>query len=61
MDKRVEKPAKAMSDEAIGKRLWDELSERVQLGEAVQSTTVWEPEPRGPEVPYPLHKLGVEA
>jgi len=25
MDKRVEKPAKAMSDEELGKRLWDEL------------------------------------
>ena len=26
MDKSVEKPAKAMSDEALGKRLWDELA-----------------------------------
>jgi NAD(P)-dependent dehydrogenase (short-subunit alcohol dehydrogenase family) len=25
LDKRVEKPAKAMNDEALGKRLWDEL------------------------------------
>ncbi len=61
MDKRVEKPAQAMSDEELGKRFWDELSERVQLGEAAQSTTVRKTEPKGPEVPYPLHKLGVEA
>jgi len=26
MDKRVEKPAKAMNDEALGKKLWDELA-----------------------------------
>jgi hypothetical protein len=26
MDKRVEKPAKAMTDEELGKRLWDELA-----------------------------------
>ena len=25
LDKRVEKPDKAMNDEALGKRLWDEL------------------------------------
>ena len=25
MDKRVEKPAQAMIDEALGKRFWDEL------------------------------------
>lgn len=25
MDKRVEKPDKAMNGEALGKRLWDEL------------------------------------
>jgi len=25
LDKRVEKPDKAMSDETLGKRLWDEL------------------------------------
>jgi hypothetical protein len=25
LDKRIEKPDKAMKDEALGKRLWDEL------------------------------------
>ncbi|GAG76956.1 unnamed protein product [marine sediment metagenome] len=25
LDKRVEKPDKAMNDEVLGKRLWDEL------------------------------------
>jgi NAD(P)-dependent dehydrogenase (short-subunit alcohol dehydrogenase family) len=29
LDKRVEKPDKAMSDEALGKRLWDELVVRI--------------------------------
>ena len=31
LDKRVEKPDKAMNDEVLGKRLWDELLRRTAL------------------------------
>jgi hypothetical protein len=31
LDKRVEKPDKAMNDEVLGKRLWDELELRTGL------------------------------
>ena len=31
LDKRVEKPDKAMNDEVSGKRLWDELVLRTRL------------------------------
>ncbi len=31
LDRRIVKPDKAMSDEALGTRLWDELSRRTGL------------------------------
>jgi hypothetical protein len=31
LDKRVEKPDKAMNDEVLGKRLWDELVRLTRL------------------------------
>ena len=34
LDKRVEKPDKAMHDEALGKRLWDELEQLTGLASA---------------------------
>jgi NAD(P)-dependent dehydrogenase (short-subunit alcohol dehydrogenase family) len=61
LDKRVEKPAKAMSDEELGKRFWDEVSERVQLREAVQSTTARELGPKEPEDSNSVHKNEDEA
>ena len=61
LDKRVEKPAKAMSDEALGKRFWDVLSERVQLRQAVKSTTAGGLGPIVSEDSNSVHKKEDEA